>query len=188
MLHGGTERAIGRLIFAPIALAVLSIYASTLDTGPGWTHDFGYGGFFGDTAAGILLTVPAGDRRLRDQDPVVDPGPGAALPSAPSCWALPGPSCARPGGSCLIGTITLYGLLLRGLGKGAVASVTGAQRLTETLQARRDQARALRAERAADMDAQAAVPAPERGLSAEAARVAAIVRANPAMPTRETAA
>ncbi|KPP89048.1 MAG: DNA segregation ATPase FtsK [Rhodobacteraceae bacterium HLUCCA08] len=184
VLHGGTERAIGRLIFAPIALAVLSIYASTLDTGPGWTHDFGYGGFFGDTAAGILLTVlpvtAAFGIKILSLILAL-----ALLAVGAFVLGFTRPELRQAGRFLLIGTITLYGLLLRGLGKGAVASVTGAQRLTETLQARRDQARALRAERAADMDAQAAVPAPERGLSAEAARVAAIVRANPAMPTRE---
>ena len=36
-LHDGAERALGRLIFTPIWLAVLSIYASSLTPGPVWT-------------------------------------------------------------------------------------------------------------------------------------------------------
>ncbi len=58
-LHRGEERAIGRLIFAPIAIALISIYAATLVPGPDWTsvHSFGLGGLFGDTVMGALLTL-----------------------------------------------------------------------------------------------------------------------------------
>ena len=58
-LHSGAERALGRLIFAPIAIAFGSIYAATLQPGPEWlaTHGFGMGGLFGDTVMGIVLTV-----------------------------------------------------------------------------------------------------------------------------------
>ncbi|MFC6636403.1 DNA translocase FtsK 4TM domain-containing protein [Sulfitobacter sediminilitoris] len=46
-LHMGQDRAVGRLIFAPIALALGSIYAATLAPGPEWlqTHSFGLGAF-----------------------------------------------------------------------------------------------------------------------------------------------
>ena len=56
-LHRGSDRALGRLIFAPIWIAILSIYAATLVPGPEWTHSFGLGGLFGKTAAGSLLTL-----------------------------------------------------------------------------------------------------------------------------------
>ncbi len=51
ILHRGTERALGRLIFAPIAITFGSIYAATLQPGPVWeaTHGFGLGGLGGDT-------------------------------------------------------------------------------------------------------------------------------------------
>ncbi|MGR3616961.1 MAG: DNA translocase FtsK [Paracoccaceae bacterium] len=57
--HLGEERAIGRVIFAPIAIAVCSIYAATLLPGEEWraTHSFGLGGLFGDTVMGALLTL-----------------------------------------------------------------------------------------------------------------------------------
>ena len=57
LLHAGTERAFGRLIFAPIAIALVSVYASTHVPGAGWTHTFGLGGLFGDTVLGALLGV-----------------------------------------------------------------------------------------------------------------------------------
>src|SRR6056297_1427861 len=58
-LHLGEARATGRLIFAPIWLAPLSMYAATLAPGPDWaaTHSFGLGGLFGDTVLGTVLGV-----------------------------------------------------------------------------------------------------------------------------------
>jgi S-DNA-T family DNA segregation ATPase FtsK/SpoIIIE len=59
VLHRGQERVIGRLIFAPIWIAVLALYASALTPGGAWnaTHNFGLGGLFGDMALGTLLGV-----------------------------------------------------------------------------------------------------------------------------------
>ncbi len=57
LLHVGDERALSRAVFAPIAIALVSIYASTHVPGPGWGHSFGLGGLFGDTALGTLLGV-----------------------------------------------------------------------------------------------------------------------------------
>ncbi|MGR3514392.1 MAG: DNA translocase FtsK 4TM domain-containing protein [Paracoccaceae bacterium] len=61
--HFGSDNAIGRLIFAPIAVALVSVYASTHVPGADWPHSFGLGGLFGDTVLGAilgLLPVPAG--------------------------------------------------------------------------------------------------------------------------------
>lgn len=63
LLHVGSENALGRLIFAPIAVALVSVYASTHVPGAAWPHSFGLGGLFGDTVLGAilgLLPVPAG--------------------------------------------------------------------------------------------------------------------------------
>ncbi|WP_448327314.1 DNA translocase FtsK 4TM domain-containing protein [Sulfitobacter sp. M13] len=58
-LHRGEERAVGRLIFAPIGVALCSIYGATLTPDAAWlqTHSFGLGGLFGDTVMGVILTV-----------------------------------------------------------------------------------------------------------------------------------
>ena len=55
--HMGAERAFGRLIFAPIAVALASVYASTLVPMSDWTYSFGLGGLFGDTVLGAILGV-----------------------------------------------------------------------------------------------------------------------------------
>jgi S-DNA-T family DNA segregation ATPase FtsK/SpoIIIE len=55
VLHRGEDRAFGRLVFAPFWVAVASVYGATVPPGPGWTHSFGLGGLFGDTALGVIL-------------------------------------------------------------------------------------------------------------------------------------
>ncbi|MEM9433659.1 MAG: DNA translocase FtsK 4TM domain-containing protein [Pseudomonadota bacterium] len=55
--HRGADRAFSRLIFAPIAVALAAVYASTHLPGAGWTHSFGLGGLFGDTVLGALLNI-----------------------------------------------------------------------------------------------------------------------------------
>ena len=55
LLHIGSERALGRLIFVPIAIALSSLYAASIVPIDKWTHSFGMGGLFGDTVVGSLL-------------------------------------------------------------------------------------------------------------------------------------
>ncbi|WP_114966140.1 DNA translocase FtsK [Alkalilacustris brevis] len=57
VLHRGGERAFSRAIFAPIAVALASIYAATLVPSAGWEHSFGLGGLFGDTILGAILSA-----------------------------------------------------------------------------------------------------------------------------------
>ena len=57
LLHKGAERAFGRLIFAPIMIALVSIYAASLIPLGGWSHSFGMGGLFGDTVLRNLLAA-----------------------------------------------------------------------------------------------------------------------------------
>jgi S-DNA-T family DNA segregation ATPase FtsK/SpoIIIE len=56
-LHHGAERVLSRIIFLPIAIAVFAIYAATLTPGAGWEQNYGMGGLFGDTVAGVLLNI-----------------------------------------------------------------------------------------------------------------------------------
>ena len=61
ILHRGAERALGRMVFGVIAVALGSIYAATLVPGAEWTHAFGLGGLFGDTVVGAAIgLIPAG--------------------------------------------------------------------------------------------------------------------------------
>ncbi len=60
LIHRGGERALARIVFAVIAVALASAYASTLPAPESWPHAFGLGGLFGDTVAGTMVGVIPG--------------------------------------------------------------------------------------------------------------------------------
>ncbi|MBZ0122328.1 MAG: DNA translocase FtsK 4TM domain-containing protein, partial [Roseovarius sp.] len=66
VVHRGEGRAIGRLVFAPIWPALLSLYAATLTPGADWSaaHSYGLGGLFGDTVLATLLNLLPFDPEL----------------------------------------------------------------------------------------------------------------------------
>ncbi|SES29477.1 DNA translocase FtsK [Tranquillimonas rosea] len=57
LLHKGDERFAARAVFAPLAIALASVYAATHVPGAEWSHSFGLGGLFGDTVLGAVLGV-----------------------------------------------------------------------------------------------------------------------------------
>ncbi len=61
VLHRGGERALSRVVFAVIGVALASVYSATLVPGLAWPHSFGLGGLFGDTILGALIgLIPGG--------------------------------------------------------------------------------------------------------------------------------
>ncbi len=60
MAHAGGERALGRVVFAVIAVAFAAVHCATLVPVDAWTHTFGLGGLFGDTVLGSLIGVMPG--------------------------------------------------------------------------------------------------------------------------------
>ena len=178
-LHRGEERALGRLIFAPIAIAVLAVYASTLVPGAGWNHSFGLGGMFGDTVLALALTIVPFSAAFGAKLMSFITGVSIVVLGA-FVLGFTWREIKVLGRVLLIGFIMLYALFLRLLGQGASASMRAAQGTYASVQQRRAAA-AERADAAQETAAYHAVPAPQ----SEAARVAAVVRAAPAMPTRE---
>ena len=179
--HFGEERVAGRLIFAPIAIAMASIYAATLTTSSGWPN-FGMGGMFGDTVLAIVLTVqPFGA------------GLAVKLFSLVSLMSLLamlafvlGFSRAElriSGRWLFLGIVMTYTTILRIIGKMATVSAKVVQKFMVTFAAKRQQLRLSR-----EFLAQSAVEGDVvNRLFSEPElkeRAAAVVRANPAMPTR----
>ena len=159
-LHRGEDRAIGRLIFAPIWVAVLSLYAASLTPGETWaaTHSFGLGGLFGDTVLGSLLGIlPLGaSLGLKLMSLVLG---AAMLALGAFVLGFTRPELARIGRFLLVGVIMTYAWTMALLGRGA----TGAVHAAQGMQAKAADARARRAAERAEAEeyarAEAAIPA-----------------------------
>lgn len=156
--HRGADRAISRLIFAPIWVALLSVYASTLTPGADWTHSFGLGGLFGDTILGSVLGIAPvsatfGLKLVSLILGVLMLGTGAFV------LGFTMPELRYIGRFLLVGLIMAYAGLMTMLGKGATGAVAAAQTMQARNTARRD-ARAIEMQEAAEwaamQDAQAA--------------------------------
>ena len=183
--HIGEERAVGRLIFAPIAIAICSLYAVTLSPSPAWPPNFGMGGMFGDTVLAIVLTVlPFGAGLAVKLFSLIMVVVMLAMMFFVLGFTRPE---LRVGVRFLtLGMIMTYAAILKALGQTASVSARAAQGGIATLQAKREQSResrvALAYEYQQEEIARRIVPNPEAK-----ARAAAVVRANPAMPIRAAA-
>ncbi|MFO8126695.1 DNA translocase FtsK 4TM domain-containing protein, partial [Yoonia sp.] len=183
VMHHGQERAIGRLVFVPVAIILASVHAATLTPGTDWPANFGLGGLFGDTVLGVILTIAPvgaifGVKLLSFLTGV------ALLALIAFILGFTRPEMKAAGRFVLLGTVMLYAMLLRVLGKGASLSAQAAQGMSATMQARRQQiheARAARAEEPALRDPFSVPPLQDDART----RAAAVVRANPVVPTKE---
>ena len=180
--HYGEERAAGRLIFAPIAIAMAAIYAVTLSPSADWPPNFGMGGMFGDTVLAVVLTMlPFGAGLAVKLFSLVT---FVVLLGLMACVLGFTRAELRVGGRwLLLGVIMTYATILRILGKTATVSAKAAQGGMATVAVRRENSRmsreALAQSAAEEEEARRLIPQPELK-----ARAAAVVRANPAMPTK----
>ncbi len=158
--HRGDERAIGRIVFAPIALALGAVYASTLVAGDTWTHSFGLGGLFGDTVTGALLTIlPLGTIWALKLVSFLM-GIGVLLLTL-FVTGFTRPEMNWIGRFLLVGVIMTYASLMTLLGRGA----NGAYAAAQNAQVRRNERRALAAEESAYAEQQS------QALAAQQSRV-----------------
>ncbi|MEP3920173.1 DNA translocase FtsK 4TM domain-containing protein [Ascidiaceihabitans sp.] len=167
LLHWGTDRALGRLIFAPIGIALLAIYAETLQPGAAWsqTHSFGLGGMFGYTVMGFSLTIlPIGSAfalKLMSLLMFV-----AVIAMSAFVLGFTRPEIHRVGRFLLLGVVILYAGLMTLLGKGASNAVHAAREMQTRAAERKDRQRAEAAEAAAYAHAEASIPAPDYAVEA----------------------
>jgi S-DNA-T family DNA segregation ATPase FtsK/SpoIIIE len=128
--HRGAERALGRMVFAVIAVALASVYASTLAPAAEWTHSFGLGGLFGDTVAGALMGLIPGDAAFGLK--LVSLAAGAAL--IVMMLFVTGFDLAEIRHSAhflITSLIHTYNTLIGAAGKGALGTVRAAAALQE---------------------------------------------------------
>ena len=137
-LHKGQERAIGRLIFAPIWIAVLALYASSLTPGAEWnaTHNFGLGGLFGDTILGTALGLMPFSASFSLKLLSILLGVGMLILGA-FVLGFTRVEVMRIGRFLLVGIIMTYASLMMLLGKGAAGAGYTARAMQERLADRR---------------------------------------------------
>ncbi len=184
VLHFGEDRALSRVIFAPLALITTSLYCATLAPGADWPTNFGLGGLFGDTVLGVVLTIlPVGTIfGVKLLSFVMGLGTIAVLMAATGFIREEIRTGAR---FVFVGFVMLYALFLKALGRGASVTAQGAKGVAGTWSARRAE---VRANKAALAEAYAAEEATVFTRSKDLkTRAAAVVRAAPVMPTAEQA-
>ncbi|RKT27971.1 DNA translocase FtsK [Roseovarius halotolerans] len=159
-LHRGAERAVSRLIFAPIWIALLALYAASLTPGAVWsaTHSFGLGGMFGDAVLGTVLGIlplgaSLGLKVLSLALGIGVLGFGAFVLG--STW----PELMRLGRFLLVGVILTYAWVMALAGRGASGALNAAQRVQTKAGEARARRLADRAEAEEYARAEASVPA-----------------------------
>jgi S-DNA-T family DNA segregation ATPase FtsK/SpoIIIE len=142
VLHWGIDRAVGRLIFAPILMLVLSIYAETLMPSAEWSqnHIFGLGGMFGYTFSGWLLSIlPIGSIfALKVLSLLM--GLGTMVLGA-FVLGFTKPELLRTGRFLLVGLIMVYAGIMMLFGKGAQGAMFAARGLQARNADRRERKR-----------------------------------------------
>ena len=135
MAHRGGERALGRVVFAVVAVAFAAVHCATLVPGDTWTHTFGLGGLFGDTVLGSLLGVVPGSAGfgLKFLSLLTFAGLiafmlyvcGFDMAELAAIWRF-----------MLLGSILGYNAAATALGSGARGAVSGAMSLQDRARAR----------------------------------------------------
>jgi S-DNA-T family DNA segregation ATPase FtsK/SpoIIIE len=150
----------GRVIFAPIAMALGAIYAATLTPNAEWlqTHNFGLGGLFGDTVMGMLLSIlPIGSTfAVKLMSLLMGIG---ILALGAFVLGFTRLELSRFARFLLVGTIMAYATLMNVLGRGATGAVSAAQGLQVKQSQRREQRRAEAVQAASFAAEQAAAEA-----------------------------
>jgi S-DNA-T family DNA segregation ATPase FtsK/SpoIIIE len=195
VLHRGEERATGRALFLPVAIALASVYAALLVPGSGWGQAYGLGGHFGDMVAGSILGISpvAGSLGLKLMTVVF------ALLSLMMAVFVLGFERAELRAIArflLLGTVAVYAALMAGFGKGASASVQAARLAAERQRQRRaekaqqaEEWAVWQAQQAAEQEAAWAEPAYATPLAAQPERPSMLARIiRPAAPEDDYAA
>ena len=166
--HLGADRMLMRLIYAPIFWALCSLYAATLNPISSWAHSFSMGGLFGDTVLFMLLQIL----------------PGSAALGANIVALILGALVLLLGGyvtGLVFGEIKTSFRAINLAGSRFVMFVlsllsSGVSRGAQGLRTRQENRAQLQRE-----------PNFNPVSRSEAARVASVIRANPAMPTTSAA-
>ncbi len=172
----GADLALGRLIFAPIAVAALSVYASTHVPSIEWTHSFGLGGLFGDMVLGMLLELVPFSAAFGVKFMSLLMGIGMVA-MVLFVLGVTRPELKRFVRFLFLGLIMAYSGLLNLLGKTAQGAALANQVMQEKRAVKRQQQQLEAQEAAAFVAAESAIPMPTEERSGR------VLRAEPAVET-----
>jgi S-DNA-T family DNA segregation ATPase FtsK/SpoIIIE len=141
VLHLGAERVLSRIVFTPIAIALIAMYASTYASDAAQS----YGGLFGDTVLAALVQLLP-----------LSPALGlkflafvvffAALALTLFVCGFTREELLRAGRFLVFGLVAVYALIMHLLGRTARGSVNAGQKYAQAAAERRDTRRAETAE------------------------------------------
>ena len=178
VLHRGADRAMSRMVFALIAVAMVSAFAATHVPGEVWerAHTFGLGGRFGDAVVGALLGVAPVKATFGLKLMSLLMGL-AALAMLGFVTGVDREELLALRHFLAVGSVVTYSQAMQLAGRGGVGAVQAAQALQERHRQRRADAQALRTAEA-DLMARAPVnlsaPPP---MAAAGARRSRVIRA-----------
>ncbi|MCQ0969483.1 DNA translocase FtsK 4TM domain-containing protein (plasmid) [Paracoccus sp. TK19116] len=134
ILHRGEERLM-RAIFLPIAVALWSVFATSMVPPDGWSESHGLGGHFGDMVMGALLTTLPLPLHIGIKLLTLIVA-GAALVVSGFALGFDRAEIDAIWRRFLFGLLTAYDMALRATGRGAAASAAAAKKLRERRAAR----------------------------------------------------
>ncbi|MFW2541105.1 DNA translocase FtsK [Primorskyibacter sp. 2E107] len=158
-LHRDDVGALSRLVFAPIWIALCSVYASGLTESAGWSHNFGLGGLFGDMMMGSLLNLLPLDAGLGLKLMQLILGAVIVVFGA-FVLGFTRVEVRTIGRFLLLGVVMTYAHIMALLGKGAGGAMGAAQKLQAANAERRARRQAEAAEAAEWAAAQEAIAEP----------------------------
>ncbi|MBV0891062.1 DNA translocase FtsK 4TM domain-containing protein [Paracoccus sp. Z118] len=135
ILHRGEERLM-RAVFLPIAMVLVSVYATSIVPPPGWTESFGLGGHLGDMLMGAMLGLVPLKASVAIKVLALLVAIGAVAFTAFTLGFSRGEATAI-GRFLLDGLRTAFDLARIAVGRGVGGSVAAAQALRRRAQERR---------------------------------------------------
>ncbi|NVO25862.1 DNA translocase FtsK [Donghicola sp. C2-DW-16] len=129
VLHRGADRAVSRLMMAPVWVVLCAMYASSLSPSEAWTQDSGLGGHLGDMLMGMMLAIAPINTGIALKIVSLILGP-AVLALAATVLGFTKDELKRGGTFLWHGLIHTYDGFMRLLGRGAGGAVAQARAMS----------------------------------------------------------
>ncbi|MEC9197638.1 MAG: DNA translocase FtsK 4TM domain-containing protein [Pseudomonadota bacterium] len=130
VFHRGADRAVPRLMLAPVWVVLMTTYVATLVPYEGWTQDSGLGGHLGDMLLGMFLGLLPLSQAVALKALSLLMGPGVLAMGA-FVLGFTGEELRRGGRFVLVGLIRAYDAVMTLMGRGAGGAMAQARAFKE---------------------------------------------------------